>query len=162
MDCRHRYSIRPTSYTLSTSIARENLLCSWQEFVRGKRKRRDVQEFALKLPDYVYELYSTLFEKTYRHGSYEHFKISDPKPRDIHKATVRDRLVHHAVYRILYPFFQRTFIADSFSLFISNYLCTPTRSSSKHSLQALISWDGCIFPTIGYYELQPTGGWCGG
>ncbi|MEK7170105.1 MAG: reverse transcriptase/maturase family protein, partial [Patescibacteria group bacterium] len=53
--------------------------------------------------------------KTYRHGPYKHFRISDPKPRDIHKASVRDRLLHHALYRKLYPFFDRTFIADSFS-----------------------------------------------
>ncbi|MFA7653878.1 MAG: reverse transcriptase/maturase family protein [Candidatus Magasanikbacteria bacterium] len=28
---------------------------------------------------------------------------------------VRDRLVHHAIYRVLYPFFERTFIGDSYS-----------------------------------------------
>ena len=56
-----------------------------------------------------------LKDKTYRHGGYHAFKISDPKPRDIHKATVRDRLLHHAIYRILYPFFGRTFVADSYS-----------------------------------------------
>lgn len=53
--------------------------------------------------------------KSYAHSSYEAFKISDPKPRDIHKALVRDRLVHHALYRILYPFFDRMFITDSYS-----------------------------------------------
>jgi retron-type reverse transcriptase len=41
--------------------------------------------------------------------------VNDPKRRHIHKASVRDRLLHHAVYRILYPFFDRKFIADSFS-----------------------------------------------
>ena len=54
-------------------------------------------------------------EKTYRHGSYHAFNISDPKPRKIHKASVRDRLLHHAVYRMFYPFFNRTFIPDSYS-----------------------------------------------
>jgi retron-type reverse transcriptase len=49
------------------------------------------------------------------HGHYEHFKINDPKPRDIHKASVRDRLLHHALYRKLYPFFDGTFISDSYS-----------------------------------------------
>ena len=60
-------------------------------------------------------LHRELAAGTYMHGGYHHFKISDPKPRDIHKASVRDRLVHHAVYRVLYPFFDRTFIADSYS-----------------------------------------------
>ncbi|MCC6934380.1 MAG: group II intron reverse transcriptase domain-containing protein [Candidatus Yanofskybacteria bacterium] len=35
--------------------------------------------------------------------------------RRIHKATVRDRLVHHALFRVLYPLFDRTFIHDSYS-----------------------------------------------
>ncbi|OHA28582.1 MAG: hypothetical protein A3C08_02410 [Candidatus Taylorbacteria bacterium RIFCSPHIGHO2_02_FULL_47_18] len=96
-------------------ISYENLLLSWQEFIRGKRKRKDVQEFSIQLFDNTYELHRDLAQKTYRHGQYQHFKIADPKPRDIHKATVRDRLLHHAVYRILYPFFDKKFIADSFS-----------------------------------------------
>lgn len=53
--------------------------------------------------------------KVYRHGAYEAFSINDPKPRSIHKATVRDRLLHHAIYRILYPSFDRRFIHDSYS-----------------------------------------------
>lgn len=63
----------------------------------------------------VFDLHTDLASGTYRHGPYEHFKINDPKPRDIHKAVVRDRLVHHAIYRVLYPFFDRTFIPDSYS-----------------------------------------------
>ena len=60
-------------------------------------------------------LHRELREKTYKHGNYVPFKINDPKPRDIHKAGVRDRLVHHALCRILYPFFDRKFIHDSYS-----------------------------------------------
>jgi len=52
---------------------------------------------------------------TYEHGSYHSFNISDPKPRTIHKASVKDRLLHHAIYRQLYPFFDKKFIADSYS-----------------------------------------------
>ncbi len=93
----------------------ENLLEAWREFVAGKRGRRDVQEFQLHLMDNILSLRADLINGTYRHGGYQAFKISDPKPRDIHKASVRDRLVHHAIYRQLYPFFDATFIADSFS-----------------------------------------------
>ena len=96
-------------------ISVENLLAAWKEFVRGKRKKRDVQEFQYRLMDNILKLHRELEGGTYRHGGYQAFKISDPKPRDIHKATVRDRLLHHALYRILYPFFDRTFISDSYS-----------------------------------------------
>jgi retron-type reverse transcriptase len=65
--------------------------------------------------DNIFSLHRDLKSKTYKHGEYEAFNISDPKPRNIHKATVRDRLLHHAVYRKLYFFFDRKFISDSYS-----------------------------------------------
>lgn len=93
----------------------ENLLAAWSEFVSGKRKKSDVQEFSHRLMDNLLELRTDLVSGTYKHGDYFAFKISDPKPRDIHKASVRDRLVHHALYRQLYPLFDRTWIANSYS-----------------------------------------------
>jgi retron-type reverse transcriptase len=93
----------------------ENLLISWQEFLRGKRKRKDVAEFQVHFMDNIIELHRELAEKTYKHGKYQAFKINDPKPRDIHKASVRDRLVHHAIYKSIYPFLDKKFIFDSYS-----------------------------------------------
>jgi len=65
--------------------------------------------------DNIISLHSILVNYRYKHGGYHAFNISDPKPRSIHKASVRDRLLHHAIYRILYPFFDKTFIPDSYS-----------------------------------------------
>ncbi|MBI4092898.1 MAG: group II intron reverse transcriptase domain-containing protein [Candidatus Kerfeldbacteria bacterium] len=96
-------------------ISMENLLEAWQEFRVGKRGRHDVQGFEMRLMQNIFSLHRDLRSKTYQHSTYESFNISDPKPRNIHKASVRDRLLHHAVYRMLYPFFDRTFIADSYS-----------------------------------------------
>ena len=96
-------------------ISIDNLLQSWKEFLRGKRSRKDVQIFALDLMDNILCLHQDLAGFSYCHDLYQAFNISDPKPRSIHKATVRDRLLHHAIYRILYPFFDQVFIADSFS-----------------------------------------------
>ena len=96
-------------------ISVENLLAAWREFLKGKRKKDDVRKFQYDLSDNIYALHADLVSQTYRHGGYEHFKIVDPKPRDIHKASVRDRLLHHALYRQLYPFFDRTFIYESYS-----------------------------------------------
>jgi len=83
--------------------------------LKGKRKRKDVQEFSLSLMDNIIQLHQDLGNHTYNHGPYQAFRINDPKPRQIHKSLVRDRLLHHAVYRMLYPFFDRTFVPDSFS-----------------------------------------------
>ena len=96
-------------------ISVENLLEAWKEFVRSKRKRADLKAFSQFLMHNILQLHQDLKDKTYTHGGYEHFKINDPKPRDIHKARFRDRLLHHARYRKLYSFFDHTFIADSYS-----------------------------------------------
>lgn len=96
-------------------ISLDNLLSAWQEFIKGKRKRKDVQEFSLNLMDNILSLHQDLARYLYKHGPYQAFNINDPKPRNIHKASVRDRLLHHAIYRILYPVFDKTFISDSFS-----------------------------------------------
>ncbi len=101
------------TYEHITSI--ENLLEAWKEFIRGKKSRKDVQDFERDLMSNVISLHKELVNKTYQHSPYESFNISDPKPRNIHKASVRDRLLHHALYRTLYPFFDRTFIAQSYS-----------------------------------------------
>ena len=96
-------------------ISIENILLAWHEFVLGKSNRLDVQKFSLNLIDNIFQLYNDLANFQYQHGKYYAFNISDPKPRNIHKATVRDRLLHHAIYRQFYPFFDKTFISDSFS-----------------------------------------------
>jgi retron-type reverse transcriptase len=88
---------------------------AWQEFLCGKRKRKDVILFSVNLLDNIFSLHKELKNRTYHHSPYYAFKINDPKPRDIYKATVRDRLLHHAIYRILYPYFDQKFISDSHS-----------------------------------------------
>ncbi len=96
-------------------ISVDNLLLAWTEFVKGKTKRKDVQEFGYNLMSNIFLLNNDLIHLTYKHSPYQAFNISDPKPRNIHKATVRDRLLHHAIHRKLYPLFDKTFISDSFS-----------------------------------------------
>lgn len=91
------------------------MLVAWQEFVAGKRRKIDVNKFQTRFMDNILELHQNLKDLSYRHSAYQAFKVNDPKPRDIHKAEVRDRLLHHAIYRKLYPFFDRKWISDSFS-----------------------------------------------
>ncbi|MBI2035121.1 MAG: group II intron reverse transcriptase domain-containing protein [Candidatus Liptonbacteria bacterium] len=93
----------------------QNLFHAWITFSKGKRRKVDVAEFAARLVDNLRGLERDILGGKYKHGGYAHFKISDPKPRDIHKASVRDRVAHHAIYEALYPYFERYFIYDSYS-----------------------------------------------
>ncbi len=88
---------------------------SWKEFRNGKRNKADVQEFELNLEDNLFELHEELATMKYKHSNYSSFHITDPKQRHIHKAKVRDRIIHHAVHRILYPIFDEYFISGSYS-----------------------------------------------
>ncbi|MEY3783686.1 MAG: hypothetical protein RLZZ230_8 [Candidatus Parcubacteria bacterium] len=69
----------------------------------------------MDIEKHIFELYRDLKNGTYQHGPYKGFWIHDPKVRRIHKATVRDRVLHHAIFRALNPIFEPTFIPNSFS-----------------------------------------------
>ncbi len=88
---------------------------AWREFKKGKTKKIDVIEFQKNLKDNIYNLHNELKNKIYEHSAYFSFYVKDPKLRHIHKASVKDRVLHHAIFRVLYPIFDRIFIFDSYS-----------------------------------------------
>lgn len=96
-------------------ISPENLFLSWNKFKKGKIQKPDVQKFEFYLEQNIFALHRDLKNKTYKHSPYTGFYIKDPKQRHIHKASVRDRVVHHAAFRILNLIFEPAFIPHSFS-----------------------------------------------
>lgn len=93
----------------------EHLFGAWDQFKKEKRNKADVMRFERDLERHIFQLHRDLTDKSYKHGPYTGFYISDPKLRHIHKATVRDRVLHHAIFQKLNPLFEPGFIADSFS-----------------------------------------------
>ncbi len=92
-----------------------NIFAGWLEFKSDKKAKTEILDFERNLEDNIFKLYEELRTKTYRHSHYTSFYITDPKLRHIHKAEVRDRVVHHAIFRVLYPIFDHGFIFDSYS-----------------------------------------------
>lgn len=88
-------------FDYSNIITVEKIFQAFAEFKKGKTKRLDVQLFERYLEDNLFDLYEDLKRKTYKHGSYKSFYVKDPKVRHIHKASVRDRIVHHLVSKVL-------------------------------------------------------------
>lgn len=93
----------------------ENIFDAWHEFKQRKEKKRDVQLFALEVEDQLFDLQRSVACGEYMHGEYASFFVHDPKKRHIHKATVRDRVLHQAIFRVLMPLFEPSFVFDSFS-----------------------------------------------
>lgn len=102
-------------HTYNDSIKIENILTVWERFLRGKRHKKDVVLFQSRLAENLAYLHRSLVDRSYEHGGYKAFNISDPKPRNIHKAMVRDRVLHHLIYKELYRYFDVRFIYDSYS-----------------------------------------------
>jgi RNA-directed DNA polymerase len=117
-------------------ISLDNLLAAWREFRRGKSDRADVADFSRHLEDNLFALHEELTVGTYRPGAYHRFRISDPKPRVIHKAEVRDRVVHHAFCRVAAPIFERSFIHDSYSCRIGKGTHAAVRRLEDFARQA--------------------------
>ncbi len=96
-------------------ISLENLFNAWTEFKKEKSNKNDVAMFEVNLEDNVFKLHKDLKNGSYKHGGYLSFFVHDPKRRHIHKAPVRDRLLHHAVHRVVEPAWNKIFIFDSWS-----------------------------------------------
>jgi len=96
-------------------ISLENLFSAWNDFRKDKQNKKDILRFEWRLEQNIFQLHQDLKNQVYRHGPYTSFYITDPKQRHIHKATVRDRVLHHAVFTVLNPIFEPTFISHSYS-----------------------------------------------
>ena len=93
----------------------ENLFLAFRAAAKGKRGRPEVAAFERELEPKLFLLQEELLAQTYQPGPYTHFPIRDPKPRIISAADFRDRVVHHALVRVIEPIFERRFIHDSYA-----------------------------------------------
>lgn len=99
-----------------------NQLCEWTNLWQaalkarnGKRFRPNVASFEFCREQELLALQSALRSETYRPGRYRSFWIHEPKHRLISAAPYRDRVVHHAVCRLIEPVWETVFISDSYA-----------------------------------------------
>ena len=97
-------------------ISKEDLFAAWREFQKGKMGKQDVLAFSEHFEEHLLSLHTDLANGRYKHGPYTRFLIHDPKLRHIAKASVRDRVLHHTVCRIIAPDFNKAFIFDAYSI----------------------------------------------
>ncbi len=93
----------------------ENLYWAYRAARRGKRGKEPVARFERRQEETLLTLQEQLREKTYRPGPYYSFFIHEPKRRLISAAPFRDRVVHHALCRVIEPLWERRFIHDSYA-----------------------------------------------
>lgn len=83
--------------------------------MRGRRSLAPVAGFFTEWELECVNLSEELENGSYRPGAYRYFKIYEPKERMVAAAPFRDRVVHHALVRMLEPLFEPRFLEDSFA-----------------------------------------------
>ena len=97
-------------------IANFQALCeAAQRAARGKRAKAGCAMFLNGLERHVLRLERELLDGSWRPGAYTIIEVKDPKPRHVSAAPFRDRVVHHALSRVVQPIFERGFVDDSYA-----------------------------------------------
>ncbi|GEM_PF-4630302 len=84
----------------------ENLYLAYRKARRGKRGKVPAAAFERHEEEELLRLQSELRAKTYLPGPYHSFAIHEPKRRLISAAPFRDRVVHHALCRVIEPIWE--------------------------------------------------------
>ena len=93
----------------------ENVMAAARSAMQGKMSGRAAANFHSRWETHAVQLAEELSAGTWRPGHYTYFDIHEPKLRRVAAAPFRDRVVHHALVRVLEPIFEKKFIEDSFA-----------------------------------------------
>ncbi len=93
----------------------ENLFVAAKLAQRGKRKEPDVYAFNAQLEKNLFRLQDELRNRTWMPGVYRDFYVFEPKKRLVSAAPYEDRVVHHALCRVLEKVWEPIFLYDSYA-----------------------------------------------
>ena len=96
-------------------ISWENIVAAYKDARKCKRTRMTVMAFEENREANLQRLQRELATLTYKTGEYHFFTVYEPKARDIASLPFRDRVAQHAIYRVINPVFDKTFIYDSYA-----------------------------------------------
>ncbi len=120
------------------AFSEDNLYLAYLDARRGKRGKRACFEFERHLGSNLERLRAAILSGTYRPREYFQFVVYEPKRRVIHAPTFEDVVVQHAIYRVVYDLFDRSFLRNSFAC----RLGYGTHRAAGYALQALRRRDG--------------------
>ena len=118
------------------NLTYEKLMLAHKESQKGKGYRKEIIEFNLKQEEYIMWLLEKLKTKTYKHGGYTEFYVTEPKVRKIEKSKYIDRIVHRwVVDNFLEPAYIPQFINTTYACIKNRGMhkaCLDTQKTMKH------------------------------
>ena len=128
-------------FLFEKAFTRENLYDAFLTARKGKRKKRATLSFEKNLGANIEDLYNHLHNGTYRPRPYSQFKVYEPKERIINAPAFKDLVVQHAIYKIIYPIFDKSFVDTS-------YACRKgggTHKASEYTQNEIKKYDGELY-----------------
>ena len=114
----------------------DRLMKAHKKARKGKGYRKEIILFNLKEEEYIMYMLDVLEKKTYKHGGYQVFYVTEPKVRKIEKSRYIDRVVHRwLVDNFLEPYFVPTFINTSYACIKGRGMhkaCLDLQSAMRH------------------------------
>jgi hypothetical protein len=107
-------------------VSYENLWGAYRAARRGKRSRPAVAAYELDADTRLLRLQERLEDGRYQPGAYRTFVVREWKRRVISAAPFEDRIVHHALCRVIESIWEARFIHDS-------YACRVGKGTLLHS-----------------------------
>lgn len=92
-----------------------NLREAFLRAARGKTDRFAVVQFRDRLQEELESLRRSILSGNLRCSSFSSFVIHEPKQRRIHAPSFADRVLHHALFNLCEPDFERWQVDDSFA-----------------------------------------------
>ena len=128
-------------YLFEKAFTIENLYAAFMDARKGKRVKRATLKFEVNLGAELQTLHNELHGGVYKPRAYSQFYVYEPKKRLINAPAFRDLVVQHAIYRVTYSIFDKTFIDTS-------YACRKgggTHKASKYTQTEMRKYDGDLY-----------------
>ncbi|MEA2057043.1 MAG: reverse transcriptase/maturase family protein [Patescibacteria group bacterium] len=104
---------QPNIFNIVASF--ESLDAAYRRARLGKQGKPKICEFDFYLETKLSKLEYQLKTNQYQPSAYTHFKIHEPKLRQVSAPAFRDRVVHHSLVAQIEPLFDKQFIYDSYA-----------------------------------------------
>jgi retron-type reverse transcriptase len=93
----------------------DNLALAAHKAFRGKEGKGEVVRFRAQFTEELQRLRQEILTDTMDVGDYHYFTIRDPKERLICAASLRIRILHHALMNVCHEYFDRRLIYDTYA-----------------------------------------------
>jgi retron-type reverse transcriptase len=102
-------------FLFEKTFTKESLFEAYLIASKGKHKKKQCFEFEKNLASNIDELYESIHNGSYKPKEYFKFEVYEPKKRTIYAPAFKDIVVQHAIYKTIYPIFDKTFIDQSYA-----------------------------------------------